>query len=49
MLPEELLPLTKTDLWECQQKFSHDRYRLSLELKLVSILQLLRAGNNLIL
>ena len=25
MLPEELVTITETDLWECQQKISHYR------------------------
>ena len=31
MLPEELIAITETDLWEFQQKISHCRYRISLE------------------
>ena len=30
-LPEELISITETDLWEFQQKISHYRYRFSLE------------------
>ena len=37
VLPEELISMTETDLWECQQKISHYRYRFSLESKLISI------------
>ena len=35
--PEELISITETDLWECQQNISHYRYRFSLELQLLSI------------
>ena len=36
-LPEELMAITETDLWEFQQKISHYRYRFSLEFQLISI------------
>ena len=36
-LPEELISITKTDLWECQQKISHYRCRFSLDIQLISI------------
>ena len=36
-LPEELIAITETDLWEFQQKISHYRYRFSLEFQLISI------------
>ena len=36
-LPEELISITETDLWEFQQKISHYRYRFSLEIQLISI------------
>ena len=36
-LPEELISITETDLWEFQQKISHYRYRFSLEFHAISI------------
>ena len=36
-LSEELISITETDLWEFQQKISHNRYRFSLEFQLISI------------
>ena len=36
-LPEELISVTETDLWEFQQKISHYRYRFSLEFQSISI------------
>ena len=36
-LPEELISVTETDLWEFREKISHYRYRLSLEFQLKSI------------
>ena len=36
-LPEELISITETDLWEFQQKISRYRYRFSLEFQLISI------------
>ena len=36
-LPEELISITETDLWEFQQKISHYRYRFSLEVHIISI------------
>ena len=36
-LPEELIVITETDLWESQQKISHYGYRFSLEFQLISI------------
>ena len=35
-LPEELISITETDLWEFQQKISHYRYRFSLEFQLIA-------------
>ena len=35
VLPEELISITETDLWECQQKISRYKYRFSLELQLI--------------
>ena len=32
LLREELISITETDVWECQQKISHYRYRFSLEI-----------------
>ena len=37
VLPEELMSITETDLWEFQQKISHYRYRFSVEFQLLSI------------
>ena len=37
VMPEELLSITETDLWECQQKISHCRYRFSLESQLIPL------------
>ena len=34
-LPEELICITETDLWEFQQKISHYRYRFSLEFQFI--------------
>ena len=36
-LPEELVSITETDLWEFQQKISHCRYRFALEFQVISI------------
>ena len=36
-LPEELIAITETDVWEFQHKISHYRYRFSLEFQLLSI------------
>ena len=36
-LPEGLIPITETDLWEFQQKISHYRYRFSLKFQIISI------------
>ena len=36
-LPDELIAITETDLWEFQQKISHHRYRFSLEFQLIVI------------
>ena len=36
-MPEELIAITETDLWEFPQKISHYRYRFSLEFQLISI------------
>ena len=33
VLPEEVISIAETDLWECQQKISHCRHRFSLEPK----------------
>ena len=37
VLPEELISVTETDLWEFQQKIAHCRYRVSLEFQLISV------------
>ena len=37
VLPEELISVTETDLWKCQQKISDYRYRFSFESQLSSI------------
>ena len=37
VLPEELVSITETDLWECQHKISHYKYRYSLEFQVISI------------
>ena len=37
MLPEEVIAITETDLWEFQQKVSHYGYRFSLEFQLHAI------------
>ena len=37
VLPEELISITETDLWECQQKISHYKDRFSLEFQFMSI------------
>ena len=34
-LPQELISITETDLWEFQQKISRYRYRFSLEVQLL--------------
>ena len=36
-LPEELISIAETDLWEFQQKISHYRYRFSLGFQFISI------------
>ena len=36
VMPEELVSITETDLWECQQKISHYGYRFSLEFQLIN-------------
>ena len=36
-LPEELISITETDLWEFQQIISQYRYRFSLEFQIISI------------
>ena len=36
-LPEELIAITETDLWEFQQKTFHYRYRFSLDFQVISI------------
>ena len=36
-LPEEVITITETDLWEFQQKMAHYRYRFSPEFQLNSI------------
>ena len=36
-LPEELIAITETDLWEFQKKIFHYRYRFSLDFQLISI------------
>ena len=36
-LPEELISITETDLWEFQQKISHYTYRFSLKFQLIAI------------
>ena len=36
-MPEELISIPETDLWEFQQKISHYRYRFFLEFQLISI------------
>ena len=36
-LPEELIAVAETDLWERWQKISHHIYRFSLEFQLISI------------
>ena len=36
-LPEELISITETDLWEFQQKISHYRYRFSPEFQFISV------------
>ena len=37
VLPEGLLCITETDLWECWQRISPYRYRFSLDYQLISI------------
>ena len=37
VLPEELIAVTETDLWECLQNISHYRYRFSPKFQLISI------------
>ena len=37
VLPEELISITETDLWECLQKISRYRYIFSLEFQLIGI------------
>ena len=36
-LPEELISIGETDLWELEQKIAHYRYSFSLEFQLLSI------------
>ena len=36
-LPQKLIHITETDLWEFQQKISHYRYKFSLEFQLSPI------------
>ena len=37
VLPEELMSIAETDLWECHQKTYHYRYRFSLQFQLDGI------------
>ena len=48
-LPEELIAITETDLWELQQEIFHYRYRFSLEFQFISIRYRFRARDELIL